>query len=667
MPKDTALRKVRKGTKSCVECRQRKIKCIWSETAPGQPPAEVCNNCEARGRPCVSQVYSSATTDAIRLTSRERIGKLEGMIQNLQASIQRLESRLSLEPLDEAPYSDVQPAASRDEYSESEASDCSPVHAPAHLQQLFDNGLLGTPKPDPMSSPGKASSPGSFKAARRALQDLLPPKSDIAIMQKYVGIWVVMMQSVFPTSFVGESSLDMISRYEAMQSDDAHPTTLANYLCPLAITVLHVPENAVRDELKGLKDGQRYVRKVSDAIEQYIFGEDHMIASLAGLEMAIMFLRLQMLQGRIRKVWVGLRRIVAMAEMLDIPRAATTHPRSGVFGERRQTAIDLWNCIVSIDRVTSLMFNLPVGTAAHKVPVPDGVMVNGTVHLPSVLLRMSASAVAVLEIDEMVAAQRPLHEISERVMLADQEWRALADLTPARWWHSPPLSADAMILYWYQYIGVRLHLQLALRNDEHNTLAYSHMRCIEACRNMAIRYPQLRTAMPTEFFAGRLYDVQVLTPGIFLLHSYYKPGSAVQATPESPAMLVRGILEVTDRIGDKTGGAFAKQVGTAIRSVIDILEGSTKGKPRALTLQIPILGKIHVGSRPSPATATRPTLPADPNMPIGNDYSNTLTDDDFALANSLDYFMEMSEDYSFSPSDLPDPDVMSLGGFEMME
>lgn len=241
----------------------------------------------------MSQVYSSATTDAIRLTSRERISKLEGLVHSLQTSIQRLESRLSLEPIEEAAtssYSDARHA--RDDDSASEGSDCSPVHPPAHLQQLFDHGLLGTPKPDFMSSPPSRGSPASYRAARKVLQDLLPPKSDVAVMQKYVGLWVAMMQTVFPTSFVGESSLDMISRYEAMHADDIHPTILANYLCPLAITVLHVPDQTVREELTALKDGHHFVKQVSEAIEQYVFGDDQLVATIEGLEMAIMFLRL---------------------------------------------------------------------------------------------------------------------------------------------------------------------------------------------------------------------------------------------------------------------------------------------------------------------------------------------------------------------------------------
>lgn len=239
----------------------------------------------------VSQVYSSATTDAIRLTSRERIGKLEGLVYNLQASIQRLEAKLSLDPIEEVSYSDARRDA---DDSGSDLSEYSPVHPPAHLQQLFDNALLGTPKPEFMSSPPSrgAHSPASFRAARRVLQDLLPPKSDVVVMQRYVGLWVVMMQTVFPTSFVGESSLDMSSRYEAMHSDDVHPTILANYLCPLAITVLHVPDKTVREELKNLRDGHLFVRQVSDAIEQYVFSDDQLIATVEGLEMGIMFLRL---------------------------------------------------------------------------------------------------------------------------------------------------------------------------------------------------------------------------------------------------------------------------------------------------------------------------------------------------------------------------------------
>lgn len=45
-------RKVRKGTRSCWECRRRKAKCIYSASGPDD---NVCDACRSRGAKCVSQ------------------------------------------------------------------------------------------------------------------------------------------------------------------------------------------------------------------------------------------------------------------------------------------------------------------------------------------------------------------------------------------------------------------------------------------------------------------------------------------------------------------------------------------------------------------------------------------------------------------------------------
>lgn len=44
-------RKVRKGTRSCWECRRRKVKCIFAS-----PEDAVCIMCDRRNAQCVSQV-----------------------------------------------------------------------------------------------------------------------------------------------------------------------------------------------------------------------------------------------------------------------------------------------------------------------------------------------------------------------------------------------------------------------------------------------------------------------------------------------------------------------------------------------------------------------------------------------------------------------------------
>ena len=49
------IKKMRKGTKSCSECRRKKIRCVFKEDAP------LCDGCISRGTRCVEQAYVEGT------------------------------------------------------------------------------------------------------------------------------------------------------------------------------------------------------------------------------------------------------------------------------------------------------------------------------------------------------------------------------------------------------------------------------------------------------------------------------------------------------------------------------------------------------------------------------------------------------------------------------
>src|SRR6201996_5995010 len=67
-------KKMRKGTKSCLECRRRKIKCTFE---PGRPA--ICNECYARGSTCIDQehgdiqTYTQAASEQSSYSLRERV------------------------------------------------------------------------------------------------------------------------------------------------------------------------------------------------------------------------------------------------------------------------------------------------------------------------------------------------------------------------------------------------------------------------------------------------------------------------------------------------------------------------------------------------------------------------------------------------------------------
>jgi hypothetical protein len=50
-------RKIRKGTKSCWECKKRKMKCVYADSSSPADGDAICIGCQRRGFKCVSQEF----------------------------------------------------------------------------------------------------------------------------------------------------------------------------------------------------------------------------------------------------------------------------------------------------------------------------------------------------------------------------------------------------------------------------------------------------------------------------------------------------------------------------------------------------------------------------------------------------------------------------------
>jgi hypothetical protein len=73
-------RRIRKGTRSCWECKRRKIRCIFASSEDAN-----CLNCQRRHVPCVSQEVPEDISLAKRSNWHlgERIAKVEDLIQDI--------------------------------------------------------------------------------------------------------------------------------------------------------------------------------------------------------------------------------------------------------------------------------------------------------------------------------------------------------------------------------------------------------------------------------------------------------------------------------------------------------------------------------------------------------------------------------------------------------
>ncbi|KAF4952089.1 hypothetical protein FSARC_12721 [Fusarium sarcochroum] len=88
-------KRMRLGTKSCSECRRRKVKCMFDERQTE------CRQCVAHSLVCQSQYVSSPSSDDKDHMIQELtqfVGQVEKRMASMQVSIDTLASKLDSQP-----------------------------------------------------------------------------------------------------------------------------------------------------------------------------------------------------------------------------------------------------------------------------------------------------------------------------------------------------------------------------------------------------------------------------------------------------------------------------------------------------------------------------------------------------------------------------------------
>lgn len=170
------------------------------------------------------------------------------------------------------------------------------------------------------------------------------------------------------------------------------------------------------------------------------------------------------------------------------------------------------------------------------------------------------------------------------------------------WWveYASELEASQLIQFWHYYLTVRIHLHMAMSNDEHDQYSYSRIACTEASESMARRYWCLRRLLPRGFFVCRIIDMQCFTAAAFLCLSCIRQRQMNETPDQTRMAFVEQIVDTMDfASSDQMSGDFVREAASAIRSLLALVKdtnGDTTG-PQTLTLRIPLLGKIRIGRK----------------------------------------------------------------------
>ncbi|EMC96144.1 hypothetical protein BAUCODRAFT_464900 [Baudoinia panamericana UAMH 10762] len=605
---------------SCVECRQRKIRCLW----PSED-AEVCNNCLEKRRRCVPQQVLSKDPGALRLTSRDRIAKLESNVSSLWKLVRSLENRLAAHD-GHHPNPTVEPDAVVEHMAEAgydtESSDeTSAANQPTHLRQLFQDGPLDWkehPAPDTPQRLMRHASVGRQQRARGALRKILPSREEAAAIADQSTTWIGLNESLFSIGHIPADKAAISRRWESAHEDSAEPTEIAMLLLTLALTAVQMPADAMPKSPIGLMHGHDFVHSVSDAVESLIVQDDTLAASIDGLEVSIIWARLQLVVGKISKMWLTLRRVVALAELIGLPRASNKVPASMAptppeDGARKAEAAMTWRAICVVDRLCAMMFNLPSGTTNYPLITDEPVIQDGELVPRLYMAQLADISIGVQDIDHLYASGISSAELCDKVLKVDQQLRHLASLAPPAFWaqDADVLTPSSILHQFHRYLTARTHIQLALKNGAGSQYAYSYVVCSEACTTYARRYTTVRRLLPRGFFASRVLDLQALTAAVFLVHKRHLPQvtmgmPSIQNSAED-AELIEQVIQTMEDAAPHAGGDYARQAAQTLRSMNALLDDTNSmnsgDEPHTLTMRVPLLGRVHVSRRPLPRSS----------------------------------------------------------------
>ncbi|KAL3442785.1 hypothetical protein BJX65DRAFT_286246 [Aspergillus insuetus] len=599
----TQTKRVRKGTKSCTECRRRKIRCI-----PSYDGALACRRCEETGFECIPQ-----TSRAQRSGLRRQISPIAPKPSQQVDGAHEIADSHVIQSL--GPPVDASNGSTDSRHS---LRGCA-VKRPSHLQFLFQNNWLRmTQVPDSLS-PNHPSAKGStqlLNTARVALQRLIPPEVEVYRLADRASPWLPALYSLFPLPFAAKSQEELVSVYEEMKTPNVEPMQLASWLLSLSFVV----EQLHQDELccGGLEQWPTGIsNEISDVVKMRVLAHDTLLSSIRGLSVSLQFIRLQLGRGNIHEAWVNLRRVIAVAELMGLPRLAEDAPRE-INADSGTHEVQLWSLICAADGLLGMLLNVPSIIRCHHETTPRLFCIDGVVQTRNYFYHLTRIATKIQHLDHLCELRRANAEASSFASMLSRELQILASRTPEAWWVGAAhgalgLDYDRLVQLLHFYIALRVHLPVALRQSPSSDGIHSHTSCIDACQSLVQRYLLLGQSLPAGLFLSEMIDFQVFTAAGTLLLLSHTPCliDSMGAGMDQLKMRyeVGRVIAALQRkaLNNTPGSGSAKDQAHALCVLGDVLERGNQGANESQRdVYVPLLGGVHIRRLTRVAPAGRP-------------------------------------------------------------
>ncbi|KAK4947827.1 hypothetical protein LTR10_013335 [Elasticomyces elasticus] len=515
-------RKIRKGTRSCWECKRRKIRCSFSTSSDA-----VCIGCRRRGTSCISQEYrDEITVAAASIAPRgrymgDRIVRVEALVEHLAKQVAKGSDGFTVATgfatsEDGGSHTNIptpgssdggdsarlltarKPSASneKEDSGRTEALNCSPAR---RIAEPFTTSKVNTAVKD-----------SQYDKISATLHAALPPREDIHMMIKAGTDVSFHKLFTHPYPELAKKPGAWKANLADIPGTKTHPTLLARYLLILATCLQYMHPEINAEEIHGLSEPpSQMMRRLIDTVNDLVTTKDEFLGSIEGIECIMLEAMYQANSGNLRRAWFAVRRAMVVAQMMGIHRSNLQQPLKVLDPNEPVNPSFMWYRIVCTDRQLSLMLGLPQGSldvsmaseAALAGDSPSGRFERKQQVIASRILERNESADPAT-VDDFAALQE-----------IDAELQRAANEMPIRWWLVPNLASvahDVDKSFWetmrlmeqmlYFNLLNLLHLPYMLRSstpDLEATASYkfehSKLTSVNASRELLTRFIMFRS------------------------------------------------------------------------------------------------------------------------------------------------------------------------------
>ncbi|KAH7009576.1 hypothetical protein EDB80DRAFT_838335, partial [Ilyonectria destructans] len=613
-------RKVRKGTRSCWECRRRKVRCGY--TSPHDP---LCTPCKTRGTKCHSQAFVNEKEASHLSDGRERLAqrlqRLEDLMDNL---VDRLipdtnvaSEACSLHNDGQGHKTPTGSSTAEEDFNLAEPLNLLSGSGPAAM--LIGNTTQTTAE----------LAPSKTTEASKILHSLFPSQHVInTITGASAGPYFV--TGLFCShADILENKSESPSAISIVPPVHSHPTVLAKRLLQLAICMQQLSPSFDTQSLSLSTTISQTMSRIVTSVAELVISNDELICCLDGLLCLVLHGYWQSNAGNLRKAWLTFRRALSFGQLIGIDGGgldSLTSTNIRLDSNWRPSPHVLWYRMISCDRSLSLLLGLPLGCQDNNFASEAATNKDNALEK----LEKLHAVVAAKIINRNCSKNMDDFPLTQAI---DLDLETGARYLGNSWWHEPVIDIAGnpsevmqeihhlILQIQHHTILILLHLPYLVRNKPESRYMHSRETGLHSSRAVLRRFSVFRSIIDSAY-SCRHVDYAALMAAMTLLISYLGPQSSSPTSPnqlEEDRRLVLTVKERMETIFSLNHDRLSQESSSILRRLIAILDtaetantgpsSSVAGSPEILRLSIPYFGTISIdnGSLEDSPAATNQT------------------------------------------------------------